>query len=215
MANTTARADVPTTATHSSASVGKGLLLVAVTVGPFAAMTLLAVWLHSTWMSDIAVAILVEAALLLGLLVVVAWPCWFGPWRAAGRERTLRAGAASSRRQLRASRVMAFAPFIVMTLALLTMMVAAVVASAGRGVSDGFHLLPWLVFVNAPLLGAALPAGMIALWLLPKLERRLRETARRCELCFGCGYSFHGLESDRCPECGTPTETGEVDTDEH
>jgi len=46
---------------------------------------------------------------------------------------------------------------------------------------------------------------------LEKLRHIVRETIsklskqERLPVCFSCGYSLHGIESDHCPECGAPT----------
>lgn len=42
--------------------------------------------------------------------------------------------------------------------------------------------------------------------LKPIADRQRRERCREQEICIECGYSLHGLNSNRCPECGTAFE---------
>ena len=58
---------------------------------------------------------------------------------------------------------------------------------------------PITVFSIAPLV-----------WLTRKLRRRRR---RKRNLCVTCGYNLRGNTSGRCPECGTPVPTQELNAE--
>lgn len=74
----------------------------------------------------------------------------------------------------------------------------------------GFYLvgsIPWLGWLSVGLLIAAL--GFLAAQVrnTARIKRRLRDG-----LCIFCGYDLR-MSADRCPECGTPTNSKPMPTD--
>ncbi len=62
------------------------------------------------------------------------------------------------------------------------------------------HRLPWAIVVGVAS-NVLIPAAIAYVVHLRRVQRRLRRYARG--ECVACGYGLRGIETDRCPECGT------------
>lgn len=108
-------------------------------------------------------------------------------------------GASTPQSRLQILRQMLWAPAVVLSLCivLLTAIFPYVMYSeTGRWV---WGLRPWMsLFIPVTWIAMVYARSMGRV-----VEQRYRSTAEARGECFVCGYSQMGIDSDRCPECGT------------
>ena len=78
-------------------------------------------------------------------------------------------------------------------------------------IAAAYYVLHHIAGLRWPVaLGVPVVVGVIVEWAVDfrgTLRRKRLLRWRREQRCTSCGYGLHGIDSDVCPECGTPRHT--------